>query len=430
MALGLALAGMGPAGGLNLMRGAGGKVGATSRIGVGMIGMGRQAIFANLPPFLQFPDTQVVAVCDVDEWRLEQGRAAVEKYYGGREESDRYRGCGTHRDFRELLARPDVDAVMISTPDHWHVPMAIAAIAAGKDVSCEKPLTRTIGEGRRLSDRVRAAQRVFRTDSEFRSMADFRRACEWVRNGRLGRLHTIRTGVPATDIALAMPPTVAVPAGLDYDLWLGPAPVAPYCEARVHPPRDFGRPGWMRVRDYCDGLILNWGTHLNDIAQWGNNTDDTGPIEVEGKGKFPPQDGLWNVLLEFEVEYRYANGVRLIYKSDRPFIRFEGDEGWVHVEYGQAPTAKPESILGWKPGLNDVRLPDKTDKRDFVDAIKTRGRTMEDAEVGHRTASVCHLGLIAVQCGRKLRWDPVRERFGDEEADRLLTRPLRPPWSV
>ena len=409
-----------------------GQVAPSNRIAVGLIGLGRQAVYANLPAFLHAPDAQVVAVCDVDAWRLEQGRKKVEDYYASQQDSGKFKGCATYRDFRELLARKDIDAVMISTPDHWHVPMAVAAVKAGKDVCCEKPLTRSIAEGRILSDWVKREKRVFRTDSEFRSLSDFHRACELVRNGRIGKLHTIRTGVPATDEALPAQSEMPVPKELDYDLWLGPAPQAPYHEKRVHPSHGFGRPGWMRVRDYCDGLILNWGTHLNDIAQWGNNTDRTGPVDVEGRGQYPPQDGLWNVLLRFEVEHRYANGVRLFYKSGQPYIRFEGSEGWVHVTYGKAIEAHPESILQFKPGPNDVRLPAKNEKRDFLDAIKTRGDTMADAEVGHRTASVCHLGHIAIQVGKKLQWDPDAERFvGNDEANQHLhTKPLRAPWRV
>jgi len=392
----------------------------SERIGIGLIGAGRQAIGANLQPFLRSPHTQVLAVCDVDAWRLENAKKKVGQ------------GCAAYQDFRELLARKDIDAVMISTPDHWHVPMALAAVDAGKDVSCEKPLTRAIGEGRILSDRVRAKGRVFRTDSEFRSIASFHRACELVRNGRIGELRVIRTGVPKGDVSLAAQPEMPVPDDLDYDLWLGPAPRAPYTEKRVHPPKDYGRPGWMRNLDYCDGMVTNWGTHLNDIAQWGNASDRTGPVEVEGRGTFPPADGLWNVLLEFEVEYRYANGVRLIYRTEKPYVRFEGSEGWIHAEYGAALAAEPASVLDSKIGPDEVHLPFRDEKEDFIQAIRTRGATVEDAEVGHRTTSLCLLGLIAIRLGRKLRFDPEKERFpGDEAANKMIDRPpLRAPWRL
>jgi predicted dehydrogenase len=402
-----------------------------NRITVGMIGMGRQAYYSNVKSFLSFPDVQVVAVCDVDAWRLENGRRVVEEHYAKGRQAGVFRGCAVYRDFRDLLERTDIDAVMISTPDHWHVPMALAAARAGKDVSCEKPLTLCIAEGRALSDTVRRYHRVFRTDSEFRSHACFQRACELVRNGRIGELHTIRTGVPAGDVAGPPQPTRPVPEELDYEMWLGPAPAAPYTENRVHPRRGYERPGWMRVRDYCEGMVTNWGAHLNDIAQWGNGTERTGPIEVEGTGQYPG-DGLWEVLLDFEIQYRYANGVRLLYNVSRPYIRFEGSEGWIEADYDtRSLKAQPESLLDSSPGASDIRLPLKDEKRDFIDAVKTRGPTLADAEVGHRTTSLCQLGHIAIQVGRKLTWDPEQERFtNDDTANRLLGRPLRSPWHL
>ena len=409
---------------------ANGRTGANERIGIGMIGLGRQTVYANLPALLTLPDTQILAVCDADAWRLEQGRQRVEKHYADRKASGAYKGCDVYDDFRELLAREDIDAVMVATPDHWHVPMALAAARAGKDVSCEKPLTLSIAEGRLLSDTVSEHKRVFRTDSEFRSIPVFHRMCELVRNGRIGKLHTIRTGVPTEPYESPPRDEMPVPGDLDYPMWLGPAPLAPYTENRVHPPQAYGRPGWMRVRDYCDGMVCNWGTHLNDIAQWGNGTDRTGPVAVEGRGVYPSGDGLWNVLHSFEIEYQYANGVRLFYKTERPYVRFEGDEGWIEAEYGKNELkAHPESILTSEIGADEIRFPLKTDKGDFIDAVKSRGNTLEDAEVGHRTTSLCHLGHIAIQVGGKLRWDPDTERFANSDAaNRMLTRALRPPW--
>jgi len=401
------------------------------RIIIGMIGMGRQAFYSNLKPFLNSSDTQVVAVCDVDTWRLDNARKAVEKHYAIGKRSDTFKGCSVYKDFRELLARTDIDAVMISTPDHWHVPMAIAAARAGKDICCEKPLTLSIAEGRALSDTVRRYKRVFRTDSEFRSHSCFQRACEMVLNGRIGKVHTIYTGVPAGDIACSPQPIMTVPEELDYDLWLGPAPVAPYTLNRVHPRHSYDRPGWMRVLDYCEGMVTNWGAHLNDIAQWGNGTERTGPVEVEGTGTYP-SDGLWNVLVDFEIRYKYANGVRLIYKINRPYVRFEGTDGWVEADYNSRKVkTHPESILKSTIKPDEIHLPLKDEKRDFIDAIKTRGRTLEDAEVGHRTTSLCQLGHIAIQIGRKLQWDPDTERFiNDDTANRLLSRPMRSPWRL
>ena len=404
------------------------KAAPSGRIGVGMIGLGRQAMGANLKPFLASPDTQVVAVCEADAWRLEKGRAAVEEFYGKQSPAGRYRGCKVYRDFRELLRDPAVDAVMISTPDHWHVPMSIAAAEAGKDVSCEKPLTRSIAEGRRLSDAMRRRERVFRTDSEFRSLPNFHRACELVRNGAIGKLRIIRTGVPAGDVGCPPQTAMPVPPELDYERWQGPAPRAPYTEKRVHTPHSYDRPGWMRHLYYCDGMITNWGAHLNDIAQWGNGTDRTGPVEVEGRGNYPPAESFWNVLLDFEVQYRFANGVRMIYSTGKPFVQFAGEGGEIYAEYPKTLSAKPASVLETKLGPNAVRFPLKSDKQDFIDAVRTRGHTLEDAEVGHRTTSLCHLGHIAIRTGKKLEWDPARERLtNDEAANRWVKEPIRDP---
>ncbi|MCY3018992.1 MAG: Gfo/Idh/MocA family oxidoreductase [Planctomycetota bacterium] len=406
----------------------------SNRVTIGMIGVGRQAFFANLPPFLHFEDTQVVAVCDVDSRRLDKAKQETEKFYAGKNASGTFKGCSTFRDFRELLARPDIDAVMISTPDHWHVPMALAAARAGKDIALEKPITMSIDEGRLLSDTVRRYGRVFRTDSEVRSQWFFHRAAELVRNGRIGKLHTIRTGVPRDTFTAPAAAELPVPEELDYDMWLGPAAKAPYTENRVHPRQSYERPGWMRVRDYCDGMICNWGTHLNDIAQWGNNTERTGPVEIEAHGTYPPFDGLWNVVFDFEAWYRFANGVQMYYTMSRPYVRFEGDQGWVEADWSKNTlAAQPESLLKEQIGSGGIHFPLKTEKRDFIDCIKTRGRTLADAEVGHRTTSLCHLAHISIQLGgQRLKWDPDKEVFADNEfANRLTKRSaLRAPWTL
>jgi myo-inositol 2-dehydrogenase / D-chiro-inositol 1-dehydrogenase len=389
-----------------------GRTAPNSRINIGMIGMGRQAYHVNVKSFLHADEVRVVAVCDVDSWRMENARKAVNKHYAQQQTSG---DCLAYQDYRELLANSDIDAVMISTPDHWHASMAIAAATAGKDVCCEKPLCRTIAQGRQMAEAMRRYDRVFRTDSEFRSHRCFQRACELVQNGYIGKLHTIRTGVPKGDIACAPQPVMPVPPELDYPSWLGPAPTEPYTEYRVHPPHSYNRPGWMRVRDYCDGMITNWGTHLNDIAQWGNGTERSGPVEVEARGTYP-SEGLWNVLLDFEAEYKYANGVRLHYHISDAHIRFEGDEGWVQADYkGRRLTAHPASILKSPTKPGDIRLLLKSEKQDFIDCMKTRERTLADAEVGHRTNSLCLLANIAIQRGCKLHWDPAKERFLDDD---------------
>jgi len=410
--------------------GADGRTAPNDRIGVGMIGVGRQTVAYNIKAFLNSPDTQVVAVCDADAWRMNDARSITEKHYAESSPSGTYQGCRAYGDFREILARDDVDAVMISTPDHWHVPMSLAAVEAGKDVCCEKPITRTIAEGRKLADAVAQAKRVFRVDSEFRSIEVFHRACELVLNGRIGQVRTIRVGVPAGDNVDCPPcPDMPVPEELDYESWQGPAPRAPYTLNRVHPPEGYGRPGWMRVLYYCDGMIANWGAHLCDIAQWGNGTDRTGPVEVEGHGVYPPSGSLWNVLKTFEVDYRFAGGVRMIYKTDSPYVRFEGEEGWIQAHFGRGGIkAEPASVLESKIGPDEIHFPLRSEKADFIDCVKTRGRTLEDAEVGHRTTSLCHLGHIAIYLGQKLRWDPDAERFADNDAaNELIAKPIHAP---
>ena len=409
-----------------------GAAAPNKKISIGMIGMGRQAYHANLEPFLKSPDCVVTAVCDVDSWRLEQGLQAVEKHY-------QKRLAKGYRDFRELLADRNVDAVMISTPDHWHAPMAIAAVKAGKDVALEKPITRYINEGRILADLVVRHQRVFRVDSEFRSLEPMHRAAELVRNGRLGKLHTIRTGVPKESFPQEAETVTAPPPEMDYDLWLGPAPKVDYMQKRVHTPHDLkSRPGWMRSLDYCDGMVTNWGTHLNDIAQWGAGTERTGPVEVKATGKFH-NGGVWNVLETFDAWYKFANGLELFYQMDAPHVRFEGEKGWIQVNYGgdklnpNGLQASDPKILREKIGPEELHFPLRSEKTDFIECVKSRGRTLEDEEVGQRTTSLCHLAHIAIRLGGvKLAWDPERGVFpGNEAANKLVNRPpMRPPWRL
>ena len=294
------------------------------------------------------------------------------------------------------------------------------------------------------------AKCVFRTDSEFRSIPKFFEAVSLVRTGKIGQIKTIRTVAPCWNPALWMQPTMPVPPELDYEMWLGPAPEAPYTVMRVHYPHECElkctRSGWYGNRDYCNGGICNWGYHLCDIVQWGNNSERTGPVEIEGHGEFPPADGLWNVILGFDVRYRYANGTELFFHNmGRPgyqktdgdgkqvYVRFEGTEGWICVWFGpDRLEAEPKSILTAKVNPEDFPYVRENEKRNFLNCVKTRGQTLEDAEVGHRSSSISQLGLIACQVGRKLKWDPEGERFiGDDEASRLLSLPsCRAPWSV
>ncbi|MCB1125344.1 MAG: Gfo/Idh/MocA family oxidoreductase [Verrucomicrobiae bacterium] len=403
-----------------------------SRIGVAFLGLGRQAYHANLLPFLASPETQVVALCDVDQWRLQQGLQRVENHYSVNRPTG-YRGCLTTGDFRDVLARSDVDAVMISSPDHWHAVMAVAAAKAGKHVALEKPISLSIRQGRAIADAVQANRCVFRTDTEVRSSKDFRQLRQIVRTGRIGQVQTVIAGVPEEQAPVPVQAPTPVPDELDYPMWLGPAPQAPYTEKRVHTPKNHGaRPGWMLIRDYCDGMICNWGTHLLDIVQWTLGTERTGPIQVEGKGTFHPASGLSGVLSAFEVDYAYADGIRLHYRmAGRPFIRFEGTAGWVEAEWWKGVSASDPDITQAPLEPDGFTSRQVNEKLDFIDGIAKGRPTLIPAETGHRTNSLCQLGLIAIETGERLQWDPAQERFGDSEAaNRRLERPLREPWSV
>ncbi len=406
-----------------------GAAAPSNTITVGMVGMGRQARYANLKPFLHDKHTRVVAVSDVDRWRLDNAKGLVDKHCKNTD-------CAAAVDWREVVARDDIDAIMNSTPDQWHVPISLAAVKTGKHVSCEKPLTMSIVEGRALADAVKKHGVVFRTDSECRSNAYMHKTAELVRNGYIGKVKHIEVGVPAGDKAGGKTKPMTVPGELDYDMWLGPAPKKPYTRDRVHPPHSYKRPGWMRCRDTCEGMITNWGCHMVDIAQLVNDTERTGPVEIEGTGQYPkPDTGLWNVLLNFRVRYRYANGVTMDYHTGKgAFLRVEGEDGWIYAPWhgcrGQMK-AGDTALLRTKLKKDDVRIPQRSDKGDFIHGIVTGEPTMADAEIGHRTCSACQLGHIAIQVGRTLRWNPATERFaGDAEADTLLSKSYRDPWDL
>ncbi len=403
----------------------------SKRITVGMIGVGRQARYANLPQLLASSEAQVVAVCDVDSWRVAQAKSFVEEAYA-KQSGTGYTGCATSGDFRELLARDDIDAVMISTPDHWHVPIGIAAAKAGKHFSCEKPLSTCIAHGRKLCEAAKKAGVVTRTDSEFRSLRIMQQAVECVRNGRIGKLQRIHCNSPEDSIPIGNPEPMPVPEELNYDLWLGPAADAPYTMQRVHPVKVLEeRPGWLRISDYTNGMVANWGSHLNDIVQWAHDSDRSGPAAVEGTGQF--SDGLWNTIVDFDLTYEYADGVVLKYTmGGDATIRFEGTDGWVSVQYPDKVEASRPEILQEPLGAGELDLRGTlSDKEDFLHAIKASGQTLEPVEVGHRTVSLCQIGLIAIQCGRKLRWDPEKEVFADDTgANGMLDRPVRGEWGI
>ena len=384
----------------------------SNRITIGSIGLGSQGT-GNMKGFKGKSGSQVVAVCDVDAGHREKARQIAEL-----DENSSY------NDFRDLIARDDIDAVVVGTPDHWHVPTSIAAVKAGKDVYCEKPLTLTIGGGRALADAVKRYGRVLQTGSQQRSGSEFRKACELVRNGRIGKLHTIKVGIPGNN--RKCPPTweaKPVPEGFDYDMWLGPAPWEPYTEQRCHYQFRF-------ILDYSGGQMTNWGAHYLDIAQWGNGADDTGPVEIEGKGDFP-ESGLFTTSKKADITYTYANGVKLLLKTGGGNTRFEGSEGWVFVTRGKID-AEPKSLLQEKIGSDEIKLYNSRDhKQNFLDCIKSRKDPIASAEIGHRSSTVCHLGNIAMLLDRKVKWDPKKERFiNDSAADSMISRSMRAPWKL
>jgi predicted dehydrogenase len=396
-------------------------------IGVGRQGQGdmQEAIYRGLEA-----GARVVAVCDVDSHRAEDAQWLTEKIYATELGKNGYKGCAVYGDFRKLLARDDIDGVLIVTPDHWHAAHAVAAANAKKDIYVEKPMTYSIAEGQKLVKAVQVNKRILQVGSQQRSSVYFRTACELTRNKRLGKLTLIRVTLPS-DVGTGDPRPMPVPKNLDYDFWLGPAPQAPFSEDRVHPQRSYERPGWLQIEQYCRGMITGWGAHMNDIAQWGNGSDDTGPVEFEGKGDFPDR-GLFDVHTTFHVEALYANGVRLVMETGDPAgVRFEGDRGWIFVERGKIEASDPE-ILREKIGDNEIKLYQSSNHmKNFLECMRSRKEPAAPVEVGHRSNSICVLAHIAMKLGRKLKWDPKAERFvGDDEANRWLDYSHRAPWTV
>jgi len=402
--------------------GRGGAVAPSNRIVMGCIGVGIMGT-KDMRGFLQCPGTQIVAVCDVDTNRRNSARGIVCEHYAALAPSGSFKDCDGYNDFRDLVARDDIDAVLIATPDHWHVLAAMAAARAGKDMYCEKPLSLTIAQGRALSDCIKQYGRVFQTGSQLRSNHNVRFACELVRNGRIGELKTIHTYCSAGP-PIDLQPEMPIPDGFDYDMWLGPAPPAPYTELRCH----FN---YRWLHDYSGGKITDLGAHDNDIAQWGNDTEYTGPVEIKGQAEYP-KDGLWDTAVKYRVEYTYGNGVKLICSdSVGQTVTFVGTEGRLTTRGGPI-VADPPSLLTTKIGPNEIHLYDSHDhKQDFLNCVRSRTEPIAPVEVAHRSATVCHLGNIAMRLGRRLHWDSDNERFvNDPEADRYLTRATRAPWEL
>ncbi|MCU0777208.1 MAG: Gfo/Idh/MocA family oxidoreductase [Akkermansiaceae bacterium] len=404
----------------------------SKRVNIAMIGTGRQGTQVNLKTFLGMNNVRVVAVCDVDRLRMNYAKSLVDTAYGNKD-------CRAFSDFREAYDLPGLDAVMISTTDHWHAIQSLMALKKGLHVCCEKAMTRYFEEGRALADAARKSGLVFRLDSECRSNAYMIKTADLAMNGYLGTIRRFEIGVPQEKgkgfgDATPMP----VPEHLDYEMWQGPAPERPYTVDRVHETdlktgEFVGRPGWMRISDYCAGMICNWGGHLLDVANLINGTSHSGPVRVEGAGTFPPAGSLWDTSIGFELQYRFANGVKLDYKIDQPYLRVEGDEGWIqahwHSEGGLQ--AHDRNIFRTKLRDTDKQVPTRSDKQDFIEAILNGTPVMIDAETGHRVNSQCLLGLAAIHSGKALDWDPVAEKITNHpEAAAHMTGTYRDPWDL
>jgi predicted dehydrogenase len=417
-----------------------GQSAPSNRINVGAIGVGRISRVHDLPGIWQFEQARIMAVCDLDSKRLEEGKALVNGYYA-KKTGKSYDGVATYHNHRDLLANKDIDAVVISTPDHQHAILAVDAVHAGKDVYLQKPASLTIAEGRAMANAVAASGRILQIGSQQRSWKQFHRACELVRNGRIGEIKHVEIGLPGDPSGPDAPPMPA-PANLNYDAWLGSTPEVYYTEMRVHPQVGYDRPGWLRCEQFGAGMITGWGAHHVDTAHWGMNTEYTGPIEVWGSAEFPTH-GLWNVHGKFLTHAVYANGTTMDISGDFPNgIKFYGSEGWIFVTRDSGVTtgdpgannqplrASNPKILESVIGPNEVHLYESADQHgNWLECIRSRQAPTAPAEIGHRACSTCLIHHIAMKSGRRLHWDPVRERFlNDDAANALLARPQRKPY--
>ena len=399
------------------------RVAPSNRITMGCIGVGWQG-GSNMNSFLGQKDCQIIAACDVDKNHLQ---GAVNRINGRYKNKD----CAAYHDFRQLLARDDIDAVSLGLPDHWHAVPAVAAARSGKDIFGEKPLSHNLKEGRAMCDAVKRYGRVWQTGSWQRSQSHFRKACELVVNGRIGKVHTVEVGLPAghSDFGGTKgqegigPP----PAELDYDFWIGPAPYSPYCPARVHK-------NWRWHLDLGGGQLMDWIGHHVDIAHWGLGFDYAGPHEIEGSGEYP-KDGLWNTATKYRLTAKYPKGTTMTiaggHRDIRGGTKWIGEDGWVWVDRGGLD-ANPKDILKDKIGPDEIHLFESPGHwRNFLDCVKSRKTTLTPCEVAHRSATPGHLGQIAMLLGRKIRFNPETEEIiGDPTATRMLGRPMRGPWHV
>ena len=423
-----------------------GSTAPSNQINVGAIGTGRISRVHDMPGIWRYDEARIMAVCDLDRRRVEDAKTLVNAYYA-KKTGRPYDGVKTYGDYHELLANKDVDAVVISTPDHWHCIIGIHAAEAGKDMYLQKPTSLTIAEGRALSDAVHRTGRIFQIGSQQRSAPQFRYAAELVRNGRIGQLKTVQVGLPG-DPSGEVEPEMPVPKDLNYDAWLGSTPVVYYTEKRVHPQDGYGRPGWLRCEQFGAGMITGWGAHHVDSAHWAMDTEFTGPVEIWGTAQFPTK-GLWDVHGDFKTHGLYANGVEMIISGEFPNgIRFEGTEGWIFVSRGneavtssdpgaklkdaQALSASDPKIITSVIGPDEIHLYESKEHHgNWLECIKSRRQPIAPVEVAHRSCSACLLHHMAMKLKRKLHWDPAKERFkNDDDANAMLSRPQRWPYTI
>jgi predicted dehydrogenase len=400
----------------------------SDRITLGLIGTGN-INGQHSHAFLAEKDARIVAVCDPVADRRQAARDRINQAYGAS-------ACADYSDFRELLARQDIDAVCIGTPDHWHALHAVAAMQAGKDVYVEKPLTRTVAEGRRVVETAVTYGRILQTGLQRRSTGAYRRACELVCNGRIGRLTRVEVGIIGINTGVQVGrsfPVAPVPEGFDYDMWLGPAPVAPFCSQRVARGNDVCY--WYYLCDYTAGFISGNGVHFVDIAQWGIG-NDARPVQVHTRSAVIASDGLIDTPVAWQSEIVYDNGVKMSYSSEgNPHpdgIRFVGTEGWIHITGGGTLSANPMDVLKSVIGPGELHLYASPEHhRNFLDCIRTRQTAAASAEIGHHATTTCNLAEISARVGRKVKWDAGAEHFvRDDEANRMLRRAMRSPWSI
>lgn len=420
-----------------------GQAAPSNRINVGAIGVGRISRVHDMPGVWKYDSARITAVCDLDSNRVEKGKLLVNSYYA-KQTGKPYDGVTGYTDYHELLANKDIDAVIISTPDHQHAILAVDAVRAKKDVYLQKPASLTIAEGRAMSNVVTASKQILEIGSQQRSWKQFHRACELVRNGRIGDLKHVEIGLPGDPSGPEAPP-MPVPSNLNYDAWLGSTPEVYYTEMRVHPQNSFDRPGWLRCEQFGAGMITGWGAHHVDTAHWGMDMEYSGPIEIWGTAEFPTH-GLWNVHGKFKTDAVYANGVTMSISGDYlNGIKFYGSKGWIFVTRDEqaSPTALPgekakiEPLVASDPkildsviGPNEIHLYKSDDQHgNWLECIRTRKAPIAPAEIGHRACSTCLLHWIAMKTKRRLHWDPKTERFhNDEEANAMLSRPQRKPY--